>query len=149
MPSLRNVGIVAVLLAAIAVGGVLFSVKPARPAETTPSSDALDRLVMDYAFQVMRQETKQAVAKCGTDLAGQEADVTVVVSVKDSTLHLSKVRLTQSAWSQDRLGCVASVFEGYSRSPSSDGVKTKFPENSEYELDARLHFERPTLQYSE
>ncbi|MBL8922712.1 MAG: hypothetical protein JNJ54_27940 [Myxococcaceae bacterium] len=149
MSSFRNVGIVAVLLAAIAVGGVLFSVKPARPAEASVSSEVLDRLVMDYAFQVMRQETKQAVAKCGTDLGGQEADVTVVVSVTDATLHLSKVRLTQNAWTQERLGCVASVFEGYSRRPTDDGVKAKFPENSEYELDARLYFERPTLQYSE
>lgn len=146
----RTLGVAAVVLAAVAIATVLIvqrRPKPAEPVATT--GEAIDKLVIDYAYQTMESVSKTAVAKCGLELGGQEADVTARVNVQNQVVTLSKVRFSQSAWNQQMMDCVTGAFEGHQRSPTADGVVAKFPEGSEYELDVHLAFASPTLQYNQ
>lgn len=146
----RTLGILAVALAAVAIATTLIvRQQSAKPVEQTPSTDSVDKLVIDYAFHTMQLLAKSAVTRCGLDLDGQEADVTARVNVTNQVLHLSKVRFTQNAWSSEKMACVTREFEGQERNPMTDGVREKFPEGSEYEFDAHLAFVKPTLQYTE
>ncbi len=145
----RTLGIAAVVLAAAAIAIVLVVQSRQKQAEPVAvSGEVIDKLVIDYAYQSMESLSRAAVTKCGIELAGQEADVTARVNVENQVVTLSKVRFTQSAWNQQTMECVTSAFEGQQRSPTADGVTTKFPEGSEYELDAHLAFASPTLQYN-
>jgi hypothetical protein len=122
----------------------------AQPDAQTPSTDTLDRLVIDYAFQTMQNQlARDAVASCGVDLSHQEADVSARVTVEAQNIRISKVRFTRNEWTPERLACVTGVFEGRERRPSSDGINTRFPEGSEYEFDAHLDFAAPALQYTQ
>ncbi|MCU0696323.1 MAG: hypothetical protein MUC96_07335 [Myxococcaceae bacterium] len=150
----RNLGVVAVALAAVGIAGAVAVSQRGRqvdePARAlTPSNEALDKMVIDYAFQAMNGFGRQAVASCGSDLAGQEADVTAKVIVRGTAVVLTEVKFGQPAWNEERLKCVTGAFEGQQRDASADGVRTKFPDGSEYEVDARIAFQMPTLQYSE
>jgi uncharacterized protein YaiE (UPF0345 family) len=151
--SSRNIGVVAVALAAVGIAGaVALSQRGKVPEErraAAPSSETLDKMVVDYAFQAMNGFARQAVATCGPDLAGQEADVRARVVVKGSAVVLTEVKFAQGAWTPERLHCVTGAFEGQQRDAAADGVRTKFPDGSEYEVDARIAFQTPTLQYSE
>lgn len=151
---MRNLGLVAVTLAAIAIAAIIVDVRKghsAKPVDkaTAANADVLDKMVVDYAFQTLEGLTKSAVTSCGIDLVGQEADVTVKVRIEGPVMKFSDVRFGQSTWTNDRKGCVTKTFEGAERSPASDGVATKFPDGSEYEVDAHLSFLTPTLQYNQ
>ncbi|MDX2013611.1 MAG: hypothetical protein SFW67_25685 [Myxococcaceae bacterium] len=150
----RNIGVLAVVLAAVGVAGAVALSQRTRPLDdepraAAPSNETLDKMVIDYAFQAMNGFGRQAVASCGPDLAGQEADVSAKVTVKGSAVVLSQVKFGQSAWSEERVKCVTGAFEGQQRDASADGIRTRFPDGSEYEVDARIAFQLPTLQYSE
>lgn len=146
----RTLGVAAVVLAAVAIATVLIVQRRPKPAEPVVSTgETIDKLVIDYAYQSMESISKTAVTRCGVELGGQEADVTARVNVQNQVVTLSKVHFTQSAWTQQMMECVTQAFEGQQRSPTADGVVTKFPEGSEYELDAHLAFVAPTLQYNQ
>jgi hypothetical protein len=133
----------------------------APPAEFADKGFHAQGFAVDLAQQTpdLQAEVRQTVnadadgaestAGSPLELAGQEADVTARVSVENQVVTLSKVHFTQSAWNQQTMECVTSAFEGQQRSPTADGVTTKFPEGSEYELDAHLAFASPTLQYNQ
>jgi len=146
----RTLGVAAVVLAAVAIATVVIvQRRPKAAAPIVTSAEAIDKLVIDYAYQTMEGLSKGAVTKCGLELAGQEADVTARVNVQNQVVTLSKVRFTQSAWNQQTMDCVTGAFEGHQRSPTADGVAARFPEGSEYELDVHLAFATPTLQYNQ
>ena len=145
----RTLGVAAVVLAAVAIATVLIVQRRPKVEPAASTGDVIDKLVIDYAYQSMEAFSKSAVTACGIELGGQEADVTAVVKVQNQVITLSKVHFTQSAWTQQMMDCVTEAFEGKQRNPTADGVTTKFPEGSEYELDAHLAFVAPTLQYNQ
>ncbi len=153
--SSRSVGTNAIILAAVAIAAVFFvesrqSRAAARPEQEALSTDTLDRMVIDYAFQTMQNQlAREAVASCGVDLSRQEADVSARVTVEKQSIRISKVRFTKNEWTAERLACVTGAFEGRERAPSSDGIRTRFPEGGEYEFDAHIDFAAPTLQYTQ
>lgn len=146
----RNLGIAAVLLSGIAIAAIVVDLRgrESKPAAPVTPPEIVDKLVIDYAFQVMETLTKGAVSSCGTELAGQEADVTARVSIVNQTLTFTSVRFVKSEWNPPLMECVTKAFEGQKREPKADNVRTKFPENAEYEFEAHLAFAAPTLQYT-
>ncbi|MBM4778476.1 MAG: hypothetical protein GQE15_12310 [Archangiaceae bacterium] len=145
----RNLGIAALLLSAIAIAAIVVDLRhESKPATPVTPPEVIDKLVIDYAFQVMESLSKGAVSSCGTELAGQEADVTARVSVANQTLTFTSVRFVKSEWNPPLMDCVTKAFEGQKREPKADNVRTKFPDNAEYEFEAHLAFATPTLQYT-
>ncbi|MCA2978839.1 MAG: hypothetical protein INH41_22110 [Myxococcaceae bacterium] len=151
--SARNVGVVAVVLASIglvvSIVGSQRGLVAEQPTRAQPN-ETIDKLVVDYAFQTMERLAAQAVSACGYDLNSQEADVTARVRVgKGSVITLNDVKFAQAGWSSERLRCVTAQFEGHQRDPKADGVRMSLPEGGEYEVDAHLAFQAPTLQYAD
>lgn len=146
----RNLGIAAVLLSGIAIAAIVVDLRghDSKPATPVTPPEIVDKLVVDYAFQVMETLSKAAVSSCGTELAGQEADVTARVSVENQMLTFTSVRFVKSEWNPPLMECVTKAFEGQKRDPKADNVRTKFPESAEYEFEAHLAFAAPTLQYT-
>lgn len=147
----KIVGVIAVSLAAAAIAVVLIVQRNSagRVKDNVPESEVIDKLVVDYAYRALEQLGKSAVTNCGVQLVGQEADVTARVQVDKQLFRFSKVNFKRTGWTPELSDCVNKTFEGVERNPSTDGLAFKFPEGSEYEVDVRLAFASPTLNYTD